>query len=99
VKKLLIIILSIFILISLCSCASQQEIEMNYNNENTYVIDMQYDQYNNLISKSVYNKITGQTYLYTFKYEYHNGFWECIDNDVVVLNKVGDVMYPEGVVE
>lgn len=98
-KKILVIMIAILMLCTLCSCATSQEAEMHYNNENTYVIDMQYDQYDNLISKSVYNKITGQTYLYTFKYEYHNGFWECIDNDVVVLNKAGDVMYPEGVVE
>ena len=98
-RKLFVITITILLLCILCSCTTFQEAEMHYNNENTYVIDMQHDQYNNLISKSVYNKITGQTYLYTFKYEYHNGFWECINNDVVVLNKAGDVMYPEGVIE
>ena len=69
---------------------------MHYNDENTYVIDMQYDQYDNLISKSVYNKITGQTYLYTFNYEYKNGFWECTETNTVVLSKAGSVIYPEG---
>lgn len=55
-KKLIVIIIAILILCTLCSCATSQEAEMHYNNENTYVIDIQYDQYNNLISKSVYRK-------------------------------------------
>ena len=95
-KKFLVIIIAILMLCTLCSCATDQEAEMNYNDENTYVIDMQYDRYDNLISKSVYNKITGHTYLYTFNYEYNNGFWECTETNTVVISKAGSVIYPEG---
>ena len=95
-KKLLVIIITILMLGTLCSCTTNQEIEMQYNNENTYVIDMQYDGYENLISKSVYNKITGHTYIYTFNYEYNNGFWECTETNTVILSKAGSVIYPKG---
>jgi hypothetical protein len=96
-RKLLVIIIAILMLCGLCSCTTDQEAEMHYNDENTYVIDMQYDQYDNLISKSVYNKITGQTYLYTFTYQYNNGFWECTNTNTVVIAKAGSVIYPEEV--
>ena len=95
-KKILVIIIAIVMLGTLCSCTTYQEAEMHYNDENTYIIDIQYDRYENLISKSVYNKVTGHTYIYTFNYEYNNGFWECTETNTVVFSKAGSVIYPEG---
>ena len=94
-KKLIIIVLVLAMLACLCSCNTRQDVEVEYNDENTYVIDVQYDTYNNLISKTVYNKITGQTYLYTWTYKYHNGFWECVDSDIVVVSRGGTIIYPD----
>ena len=93
-KKLVLIITIVLLLCVLCSCGSKSE-EQNYDNDNAYVVDIQKDNYGNVISRTVYDKIAERTYLYTYTYEYNNGFWECTNVNTVIILRGGTVVYPE----
>lgn len=93
-KKLILIITVIVLIFALCACDNTKE-EVDYDSTNAYIIDIEEDNYGNIISKTVYNKITEQTYLYTYTYQYHNGFWECTNVNVVIVLRGGTVVYPE----
>ena len=93
-KKLILIITIIMLVCTLCACGDEKEV-ITYNNENAYIIDIEEDNYGNIISKTVYNKMTEQTYLYTYTYDYNNGFWECTNVDTVIILRGGTVVYPK----
>lgn len=93
-KKLLLIITIIMLLCTLCACSNDKEV-VTYDNENAYVVDIQKDNYGNVISRTVYDKMAERTYLYTYTYEYNDGFWECTNVDTVIILRGGTVVYPE----
>lgn len=94
-RILLPIVCAVALLVAMCSCETEQSVVQSYDDTNTYIVDVQYDKYDNVISKSVYNKVTAHTYLYTYEYEYCNGFWVCSNTQVVAMSKSGGVIYPE----
>lgn len=93
-KKLLLIITIILLLCTLCACGDDKE-DIAYDNENAYVVDIQKDNYGNVISRTVYDKMAERTYLYTYTYEYNDGFWECTNVDTVIILRGGTVVYPK----
>ena len=99
-KKLILIVITILMVVSLCACESQEEVDAKlYNQENAHFVDIQKDQYGNVVSRSVYNRLTHQTYIYTYTYEYIDGHWQCRDTDVVVISEVGTVITGEETAE
>lgn len=99
-KKIILLVITIALLTSLCACTTQEEVDAKlYNQENAHFVDIQKDQYGNVVSRSVYNRLTQQTYIYTYTYEYIEGHWQCRDTDVVVISASGVVITEEEAAE
>jgi hypothetical protein len=99
-KKIILLVITIALLTSLCACTTQEEVDAKlYNQENAHFVDIQKDQYGNVVSRSVYNRLTQQTYIYTYTYEYIDGHWQCRDTDVVVISAGGTVITGEEATE
>jgi uncharacterized protein YxeA len=91
-KRIFIILIAVIVLICLSSCNNNEE--ACYADSET-VLDIQYDQYKNVISKVVYDNRNERTYLYTYTYSYQNGFWECTDSNLTIVLRGGTVVYPK----
>lgn len=91
-KRIFIILIAVIVLICLSSCNNNEE--AGYADGET-VLDIQYDQYKNVISKTVYDNRNERTYLYTYTYSYKSGLWECTDSDLVIVLRGGTVVYPK----
>ena len=87
--SLTLVIISIVLLLSSCSDSNQNIDRTEYTQDNVYFVDIQQDQYGNTISKSVYNRVTGHSYLYTYDYEFIEDKWVCMNSDVVSFTSSG----------
>lgn len=57
-----------------------------------YLIDIEYDYRNNPIQKTVFDKETGYTYVYTFTYNHNAHGFACTGSSVIVIDNSGKIV-------
>lgn len=66
-------------------------IETSTQSMDNILTDITYDKYDNIIQKTVFDKATGNTFIYTFTYEIGWGT-SCTSSAVKVINSKGELI-------
>lgn len=94
ISMILVLILSLTTLAS-CTTRAEECAELFQSAEDLFLAETLEDQHGNVIQKTVFNKSTGHTTIYSFQYEQRDSVWICVNTDKVVISAGGDVIYPE----
>lgn len=92
-----IIIVILSVVVSILSITESQE---HLNNEtptitttkSPFIVETQEDKYGRILSKSVYDKETKLTYVYTYNYTYDGGQLYCTSAYVMIVDARGKIL-------
>ena len=67
-------------------------IETSTQSTDNILTDITYDEYDNIIQKTVFNTTTGNTFIYTFTYVIDGWGTSCTSSTVKVINSKGELI-------
>ena len=73
-------------------CNPSDPVETSAQSMDNILTDITYDEYNNIIQKTVFDKITGNTFIYTFTYVVDGWGTSCTSSTVKVINSKGELI-------